>query len=75
MLRLELSRIHEACLRALVICTTLIKAATIFVLCLAKIGEMMSRDFRGRMDEPSELELACIEARSMLHVRRWKILL
>jgi len=69
MLRLELPMIHEACLRILILCTTFLKAAATFGLCLAEIGEMMSRDFQGRMDEPSELELICIKARSMLHVR------
>lgn len=69
MLRLELPMIREACLRILILCTTFLKAAATFGLCLAEIGEMMSRDFQGRTDEPSELELICIEARSMLHVR------
>ncbi|KAJ9173134.1 hypothetical protein P3X46_016299 [Hevea brasiliensis] len=30
------------------------------------IGEMMSREFRGYIEEPSELELLCIQARSLL---------
>lgn len=69
MLRLELPMIREACLRILVLCTTFLKEAASFGLCLAEIGEMMSRDFKGRADEPSELELICLEARSQLQVR------
>ena len=69
MLRLELPKIHEACPHVLILCTTFLKAATTFVVCLADLDEILSSDFQGRMDEPSELELICIEAKSMLHVR------
>ena len=66
MLRLELPMIREACLRVLVICTIFLKEAAAFGLCLADIGEMMSREFRGHAEEPSELEFICIEARRLL---------
>ncbi|KAF2313710.1 hypothetical protein GH714_012824 [Hevea brasiliensis] len=66
MLRRELPMIREACLRVLVVCTVFLKEAAAFGLCLAEIGEMMSREFRGHMEEPSELELICIQARSLL---------
>ncbi|KAF5735635.1 hypothetical protein HS088_TW15G01145 [Tripterygium wilfordii] len=69
MLRMELPMIREACLRVLVLCTVFLKEAATFGLCLAEIGGMMSRDFRGHEDEPSELELVCIEAREMLAER------
>ncbi|KAJ4973877.1 hypothetical protein NE237_007051 [Protea cynaroides] len=66
MLRMELPMIREACLRILVLCTIFLKEAAAFGLCLAEIGEMMSREFRGREEEPSELEVICIEARKLI---------
>eukprot|EP00262_Sarcandra_glabra_P015272 TRINITY_DN466_c0_g2_i1.p1 TRINITY_DN466_c0_g2~~TRINITY_DN466_c0_g2_i1.p1 ORF type:complete len:633 (-),score=116.18 TRINITY_DN466_c0_g2_i1:240-2138(-) len=68
MLRMELPMIRDACLRVLVLCTVFLKEAANFGLCLAEIGEMMSREFRGHEEEPSELELVCIEAKRMLYV-------
>ncbi|KAK7273269.1 hypothetical protein RIF29_14318 [Crotalaria pallida] len=62
LLRRELPMIREACLRVLVLCTVFLKEAAAFGLCLAEIGEMMSREFQGHDEEPSELELICIEA-------------
>ncbi|RVX14165.1 Phosphatidylinositol 4-kinase gamma 7 [Vitis vinifera] len=41
-------------------------APAIFGLCLAEIGEMMSREFRCNYEEPSELEVVCLEARRIL---------
>ncbi|KAJ0986801.1 hypothetical protein J5N97_005157 [Dioscorea zingiberensis] len=66
MLRMELPMIHEACLRVLILCTVFLKEAAAFGLCLAEIGEMMSREFRGMEEEPSELEVLCIEARKLV---------
>ncbi|KAL5582065.1 hypothetical protein UlMin_014507 [Ulmus minor] len=66
MLRMELPMIREACLRVLVLCTIFLKEAAAFGLCLAEIGEMMSREFRGHEEEPSELELTCMEVRKQL---------
>lgn len=63
MLKMELPMIREACLRVLVLCTVFLKEAVAFGLCLAEIGQMMSREFRGRQDQPSELEVVCLEAR------------
>ncbi|XP_050226639.1 phosphatidylinositol 4-kinase gamma 7-like isoform X2 [Mercurialis annua] len=65
MLRRELPMIREACLRVLIVCTVFLKEAAAFGLCLAEIGEMMSREFRGHEEEPSEVELICIQARSL----------
>ncbi|KAL6909927.1 hypothetical protein ACP4OV_001586 [Aristida adscensionis] len=65
MLRMELPMIREACLRVLIISTIFLKEATAFGLCLAEIGEMMSREFTGMEDQPSELELVCMEARNL----------
>ncbi|CDY48067.1 BnaA06g33610D [Brassica napus] len=63
MLRRELPMIREACLRVLVLCTVFLKEAASYGLCLAEIGEMMTREFRGGEEEPSELEVVCIEAK------------
>ncbi|PKI69869.1 phosphatidylinositol 4-kinase gamma 5-like [Punica granatum] len=69
MLRMELPMIREACIRVLVICTIFLKEAASFGLCLAEIGEMISREFRGHDEKPSELEFICIEARMLLDKR------
>ncbi|CAN8266573.1 unnamed protein product [Cochlearia groenlandica] len=63
MLRRELPMIREACLRVLVLCTIFLKEAASYGLCLAEIGEMMTREFRPGEEEPSELEVVCIEAK------------
>ncbi|KAM7268866.1 hypothetical protein ACFE04_011032 [Oxalis oulophora] len=70
MLRTELPMIREACLRVLVLCTIFLQDAAEFGLCLAEIGEMMSRDFRGGEDQPSELESLCLEASKTLADRK-----
>ncbi|KAL3501551.1 hypothetical protein ACH5RR_036000 [Cinchona calisaya] len=72
MLRTELPMIREACLRVLVLCTIFLKDAAAYGLCLAEIGEMMTREFRGGDEEPSELEVVCIEARRM--IAEWEML-
>ncbi|GAA0152775.1 nucleotide kinase [Lithospermum erythrorhizon] len=69
MLRSELPMIREACLRVLVLCTIFLKEAAAYGLCLAEIGEMMSREFRSGEEDPSELELVCIEARMLIAER------
>ncbi|CAL0308040.1 unnamed protein product [Lupinus luteus] len=69
MLRRELPMIREGCLRVLVLCTIFLKEAAAFGLCLAEIGEMMTREFRRGEEEPSELEVVCLEARKMLAER------
>ncbi|XP_021815097.1 phosphatidylinositol 4-kinase gamma 7-like [Prunus avium] len=69
MLRRELPMIREACLRVLVLCTIFLKESAAYGLCLAEIGEMMSREFRSGEEEPSELEVICMEVRRMLAER------
>ncbi|CAO2829984.1 unnamed protein product [Amaranthus hypochondriacus] len=71
MLRSELPMIREACLRILMLCTIFLKEAAACGLCLAEIGEMMSREFRSGEEEPSELEIVCIEARRLVEEREW----
>ncbi|KAF4375930.1 hypothetical protein F8388_010076 [Cannabis sativa] len=70
MLRMELPMIREACVRVLVLCTIFLKEAAVFGLCLAEIGAMMSREFRGLEEEPSELELICMEARKLVEEKK-----
>ncbi|XP_042375045.1 phosphatidylinositol 4-kinase gamma 6-like [Zingiber officinale] len=69
MLRMELPMIREACLRVLILSTIFLKEAADFGLCLAEIGEMMSREFKGMEEEPSELEVVCIEAKQLIAER------
>ncbi|KAG6476148.1 hypothetical protein ZIOFF_065384 [Zingiber officinale] len=60
LLRAELPSLREASLRVLVVCTVLLKRAVEAGLCLAEIGQMMTRDFSGLGEGPSELEALCI---------------
>lgn len=69
MLRMELPMIREACLRVLFLCTIFLKEAAAYGLCLAEIGEMMTREFRSGEEEPSELEIVCLEARKIVAER------
>lgn len=69
MLQNELPMIREACLRVLVLCTIFLQEAAAFGLCLAEIGEMMSREFHGQEEEPSELEVICLEAKRIIAER------
>ncbi|PHU02269.1 Phosphatidylinositol 4-kinase gamma 7 [Capsicum chinense] len=69
MLKSELPMIREACLRVLVLSTIFLKEAAAYGLCLAEIGEMMSREFRRGEEEPSELEVVCLEARRLMAER------
>ncbi|KAM7483103.1 hypothetical protein LguiB_007686 [Lonicera macranthoides] len=69
MLKVELPMIREACLRVLELCTIFLKEAAAFGLYLADIGEMMSREFQGREEVPSELEALCLEVRKIIAER------
>ncbi|KAH7444925.1 hypothetical protein KP509_02G098400 [Ceratopteris richardii] len=63
MLRAHLPMLRESCHRMLILSTTVLKKAAEAGLCLAEIGEMMTRD---QIEERSELELLCIQAKSEL---------
>ncbi|KAI3730518.1 hypothetical protein L1987_61688 [Smallanthus sonchifolius] len=69
MLRNELPMIREACLRVLTLCTIFLKEAAGYGMCLAEIGEMMSREFRRGEEGPSDLEMLCMEARRLVAER------
>ncbi|CAD6246215.1 unnamed protein product [Miscanthus lutarioriparius] len=64
MLRMELPMIHEASLRVLVLSTIFLKEAVASGHCLSEIGDMMSRQFTEKEEEPSVLEVMCMEARN-----------
>ncbi|XP_031479273.1 phosphatidylinositol 4-kinase gamma 5-like [Nymphaea colorata] len=66
LLKAELPMFREACLRVLILCTIFLKEAAAFGLSLSEIGGMMSREFHGMEEEPSELELVCVEARRLV---------
>uniref|UniRef100_A0A0C9QSX1 1-phosphatidylinositol 4-kinase n=1 Tax=Wollemia nobilis TaxID=56998 RepID=A0A0C9QSX1_9CONI len=63
MLRAELPMVREACLRILILCTIFLKKAAESGLCLAEIGAMMTREFHGVEEGPSELEVICLQAK------------
>ncbi|KAG6427915.1 hypothetical protein SASPL_112162 [Salvia splendens] len=65
-LRSEVPSIGESPIRVLVLCTTFLKQAAAHGLCLAEIGEMMTRDFNGRDENWSTLENLCINAKARL---------
>lgn len=66
LLRTELPSLSEACIRVLVLCTIFLKQAAAAGLCLAEIGEMMSREFCGGEEKLSALENVCAQARASL---------
>ncbi|KAK6127180.1 hypothetical protein DH2020_039064 [Rehmannia glutinosa] len=67
MLRSELPLIRESSIRVLILCTIFLKRATAYGLCLADIGEMMTREFHGGEENWSLLEKLCINAKAMLN--------
>nr|XP_043607680.1 phosphatidylinositol 4-kinase gamma 5-like [Erigeron canadensis] len=73
MLKAELPMIREASLRVLVLCTIFLKEAAGYGLTLAEIGEMMSREFRRGEEEPSELEVLCLDAMKLVGEREWEM--
>ncbi|KAG5054976.1 hypothetical protein AAZX31_03G106200 [Glycine max] len=59
-LRNELpSSLRESSIRVLIVCTILLKQAAAAGLCLAEIGQMMTRKFCGGEESRSELENIC----------------
>ncbi|XP_060174641.1 phosphatidylinositol 4-kinase gamma 8-like [Lycium barbarum] len=63
LLRSELPSIRESSIRVLVVCTILLKQAATSGLCLAQIGEMMTRKCYGGQEEWSALEKMCFSAK------------
>ncbi|MCE3049370.1 hypothetical protein HAX54_044719 [Datura stramonium] len=63
LLRSELPSIRESSIRVLVVCTIFLKQAATLGLCLAQIGEMMTRKCYGGQEEWSALEKICFSAK------------
>ncbi|XP_026418127.1 phosphatidylinositol 4-kinase gamma 8-like [Papaver somniferum] len=66
LLRKELPSLTEPSIRILVLCTIFLKSAAAAGICLADIGDMMTRQFRGTKQEPSILETLCAEAKAKM---------
>lgn len=66
LLRTEIPSLREACIRVLVLCTIFLKRAAAAGLCLAAIGEMMSREFHAGEEKPSILETICAKAKASI---------
>ncbi|XP_077245872.1 phosphatidylinositol 4-kinase gamma 8-like [Tasmannia lanceolata] len=68
LLRKELPLLTESSIRVLVLCTTFLQRAASAVLCLADIGDMMTREFRGTEEELSVLETLCMRAKATMMI-------
>lgn len=62
-LRTQLPSLRESSIRVLVLCTIFLKRAASAGLCLANIGQMMTREFRGEENQ-SVLETLCAKAKT-----------
>lgn len=69
LLRTDLPSIRESSIRVLILCTVFLKRAAAAGLCLANIGEMMTREFCGGEENWSVLENVCINAKACLSNR------
>lgn len=68
LLRSELPAIREASIRILILCTIFLKKAAAFGLCLADIGEMMTREFGSGEENLSALENLCARAMAIVPI-------
>ncbi|XP_068637627.1 phosphatidylinositol 4-kinase gamma 8-like [Aristolochia californica] len=66
LLRTELPLLKESSIRALVLSTIFLQRAAAASLCLADIGDMMTREFGGMKEEPSVLETLCAEVKATM---------
>lgn len=66
LLRSELPMLREESIRILILCTVFLKSAAAAGLCLADVGEMMTREFCGVEEGPSKLESLCRQAAKTL---------
>ncbi|KAI3818697.1 hypothetical protein L1987_12512 [Smallanthus sonchifolius] len=62
----ELHMIKKTCHHVLIMSTIFLKEAASHGLSLSEIGEMTSRKFRHGKEEPSALELLCMDARRLV---------
>lgn len=63
LLRAKVPSLRESAIRVLVLCTTFLKEAVDFGMCLADIGEIMSREFHGGVENWSAFEILCMNAK------------
>ncbi|KAI4300934.1 hypothetical protein L6164_034260 [Bauhinia variegata] len=66
LLRAELPLLRESSIRVLVVCTIFLKRAAAAGLCLAEIGQLMTREFCDGEETPSELEGICSQAKALV---------
>lgn len=66
LLRTELPLLRESSIRVLMVCTIFLKQAAAAGLCLADIGQMMTREFCGGEETPSEVENICLRVMSSI---------
>ncbi|CAO2184976.1 unnamed protein product [Urochloa humidicola] len=67
-LRAELPALEEPAIRILTLCTVFLKRAAAAGLCLADIGDMMTREFAAQEDEGlSSFEALCKDAHDSVH--------
>ncbi|GAV64224.1 PI3_PI4_kinase domain-containing protein [Cephalotus follicularis] len=64
LLRTLIPSLRESCIRVLVLCTIFLKRAAAAGLCLADIGEMMTREFCSGEENSSVLEILCAKAKA-----------
>ncbi|KAE8678543.1 Phosphatidylinositol 4-kinase gamma 7 [Hibiscus syriacus] len=67
-LRMELPLLRESSIRVMILCTIFLKQAAIAGLCLADIGAMMTREFRGDEEKPSMLEKLCTQPKTNVFI-------
>ncbi|PRQ45729.1 putative 1-phosphatidylinositol 4-kinase [Rosa chinensis] len=66
LLRTQIPSLREAAIRVLVLCTIFLKRATAAGLCLADIGEMMTRQFCAGEERLSTLENLCLQVKATM---------
>ncbi|KAL6272197.1 hypothetical protein ACE6H2_022889 [Prunus campanulata] len=66
LLRTHIPYLREAAIRVLVLCTIFLKQAAAAGLCLADIGEMMTRQFCAGEESLSALENLCLQAKAAM---------
>ncbi|OWM78875.1 phosphatidylinositol 4-kinase gamma 8-like [Punica granatum] len=66
LLRAEIPNLRESSIRVLVVCTIFLKQAAAAGLCLADIGEMMTRSFSGKEEKLSFLENFCLQVKKSM---------
>jgi hypothetical protein len=66
-LRSEVPSLRESSIRVLIVCTVFLKQAAVAGLCLADIGQMMTREFCRGEESSSELENICLKVKANIN--------